>query len=70
MASLVAYDEQYATDLIGTLESYLANDCNMNQTATAIHAHRHTVSYRLDRIRELQGSTRAGPRTASGSAWA
>jgi sugar diacid utilization regulator len=55
VASLVAYDEQYATDLIGTLESYLENNCNMNQTATTIHAHRHTVSYRLDRIRELSG---------------
>ena len=55
VASLVAYDEQYSTDLIGTLESYLAHNCNMNQTATAIHAHRHTVSYRLDRIRELTG---------------
>ena len=55
VASLVAYDDQYSTDLIGTLESYLDNNCNMNQTATSIHAHRHTVSYRLDRIRELTG---------------
>ena len=55
VASLVTYDDQYSTDLIGTLESYLENNCNMNQTATSIHAHRHTVSYRLDRIRELTG---------------
>jgi hypothetical protein len=55
VASLVGYDEQYSTDLIGTLEAYLENNCNMNQTATTIHAHRHTVSYRLDRIRELTG---------------
>ena len=27
----------------------------MNATARAIHAHRHTVAYRLDRIRELTG---------------
>ena len=27
----------------------------MNATAQAIYAHRHTVSYRLDRIRELTG---------------
>ena len=55
VAALVAYDDQYSTDLVGTLESYLENNCNMNQTATSIHAHRHTVSYRLDRIRELSG---------------
>lgn len=55
VAPLVDYDEQYTTDLMGTLEAYLANNCNMNQTAQSIHAHRHTVGYRLDRIRELTG---------------
>jgi hypothetical protein len=55
IAALVRYDEQYSTDLIGTLESYLAQNCNMNATAQAIYAHRHTVSYRLERIRELTG---------------
>jgi hypothetical protein len=55
VAPIVAYDEQYATDLVGTLDAYLANNCNMNATATTIHAHRHTISYRLDRVRELTG---------------
>ena len=41
------YDEQYRGDLLPTLESYLGNDCNMNATARAIYAHRHTVAYRL-----------------------
>jgi len=31
----------------------MANNCNVKATAHAIHAHRHTVSYRLDRVREL-----------------
>ena len=44
VAPLVRYDEQYATDLVGTVEAYLANNCNMNATAQAIHAHRHTVA--------------------------
>ncbi len=52
---LVRYDNQYRTDLLGTLEEYLAQDCNMNATARAIFAHRHTVAYRLDRVRELTG---------------
>ena len=55
VASLVDYDRQYRTDLVGTLEAYLDNDCNMNATARAIYAHRHTVSYRLDRIRQMTG---------------
>jgi sugar diacid utilization regulator len=52
---LVRYDRQYRTDLLGTLEEYLAQDCNMNATARSIFAHRHTVAYRLDRVRELTG---------------
>jgi sugar diacid utilization regulator len=55
VARVVLYDEQYSTDLVGTLEAYLAENCNMNATAAAIHAHRHTVSYRLERVRELTG---------------
>jgi sugar diacid utilization regulator len=55
VAPIVRYDDQYRTDLVGTLESYLEQNCNMNATAAAIYAHRHTVAYRLDRVRELTG---------------
>ena len=67
VAPIVKYDDQYATDLVGTLEAYLEQNCNMNATAAAIYAHRHTVAYRLDRVKELTASTRCSPRTASGS---
>jgi PucR family transcriptional regulator, purine catabolism regulatory protein len=53
VAPIVDYDERYGTDLVGTLEAYLAHNCNMNATAAGIYAHRHTVAYRLDRVREL-----------------
>ena len=52
---LVAHDSEYRTDLIGTLDTYLANDSNMNATAREVFAHRHTVAHRLTRIRELTG---------------
>ncbi len=55
VAPLVRYDDRYHTDLISTLEAYLDQNCNMNQTASAIFAHRHTVAYRLERVRELTG---------------
>jgi sugar diacid utilization regulator len=53
VAPIVRYDDQYRTDLVGTLESYLEQNCNMNATASAIYAHRHTVAYRLERVKEL-----------------
>jgi hypothetical protein len=55
VAPLVEHDREYRTDLLGTLEAYLANDCNTNATARAVFAHRHTVAHRLDRVRELTG---------------
>jgi sugar diacid utilization regulator len=55
VAPVVRYDDQYRTDLVGTLEAYLAANSHMSATATAIHAHRHTVAYRLERVRDLTG---------------
>jgi hypothetical protein len=55
VAPVARYDDQYQGELLATLEAYLANDCNMNATARAIYAHRHTVAYRLERVRELTG---------------
>jgi sugar diacid utilization regulator len=50
---LVAYDEQYETELVQTLETYLDCDGNVAQTAQRLYTHRHTVRYRLERVREL-----------------
>jgi len=52
---LVAYDEQYETDLVGTLEAFLEADANVAGTAQRLFTHRHTIYYRLERIRELSG---------------
>jgi PucR family transcriptional regulator, purine catabolism regulatory protein len=50
---LVAYDEQYETDLLGTLATFLECDANVNATAARLFTHRHTIRYRFERVREL-----------------
>jgi DNA-binding PucR family transcriptional regulator len=55
IAPLVVYDERYHTELVATLKTYLSENCNMNATASTMLAHRHTIAYRLERIRELTG---------------
>lgn len=55
LAPLVAYDEQYETELVRTLETFLDADGNVAQTAQKLFTHRHTIRYRLDRVRELTG---------------
>ncbi len=52
---LVAYDEQYETDLLGTLATFLDCDANVNATASRLITHRHTIRYRFERVRELTG---------------
>ena len=55
VAPLVAYDEQYETDLVQTLETFLDCDGNVANTAQRLFTHRHTIRYRLERVRDLCG---------------
>lgn len=53
VAPLVAYDEQYETELVRTLETFLDVDGNVAGTAERLFTHRHTIRYRLERVKEL-----------------
>jgi hypothetical protein len=55
LAAVVDYDMRHQTELIPTLRAYLDADCNMNATARALAAHRHSIAARLDRISALTG---------------
>ncbi len=55
VAPLSTYDEQYETELVATVEAYLGNDGNVAATAKQLFTHRHTIRYRLERVRELCG---------------
>src|SRR5690242_11812698 len=52
---LVSYDEQYETGLVQTVEAFLEADGNVAGTAQRLFTHRHTIRYRLERVRELSG---------------
>jgi sugar diacid utilization regulator len=60
VAPLVAYDEQYETELVRTLETYLDCDGNVARTAERLFTHRHTIRYRLERVKELTGGLDVG----------
>src|SRR5215218_4014659 len=53
IAPLADYDEQYETALLLTLETYLDSDGSVAGTAQRLFTHRHTIRYRLERVREL-----------------
>lgn len=52
---LAEYDDQYETELVATVEAYLDNDGNVAATAKQLFTHRHTIRYRLERVKELCG---------------
>jgi DNA-binding PucR family transcriptional regulator len=47
------HDARVRTELVATFRAYLDHGVNMNATASAIYAHRHTVAARLERLRAL-----------------
>jgi DNA-binding HxlR family transcriptional regulator len=55
IAPLVRYDSQYRTSLVETLATWFACDASVSMAAAKLFAHRHTVRYRLARVRELTG---------------
>ena len=69
LAPLAAYDDQYETELVSTVEAYLENDGNVAQTASRLFTHRHTIRYRLERVRSWAGTTSPRARGARSSAW-
>ena len=42
-------------DLIHTLDAYLTHGCDVRKTAEALHLHRSTLYYRLEKITEAIG---------------
>ena len=53
VAPLLEYDEQYETELVRTLETFLEENGSVAQTAQRLFTHRHTIRYRLERVKEL-----------------
>jgi hypothetical protein len=55
VTALIDYDARNDTDLLDTLQTFLAHDGSTTETAEAMALHRHTVGYRLARVHEVAG---------------
>jgi hypothetical protein len=53
IAPALEYDARLRTEVVPTFRAYLHHGANMNATAAAIFAHRHTVAARLERLGAL-----------------
>ncbi len=64
IAPLIAYDHEHHTDLIHTLETVLAHRGNISRAAQALHLHRNSLAYRLQRIKAITGLDPLDPEDA------
>jgi DNA-binding PucR family transcriptional regulator len=55
IAAVSAYDDEHDTELLATLQAFLAHHGSTTETAEAMSLHRHTVGYRLTRVQEVSG---------------
>jgi hypothetical protein len=55
VAELERYDALHDTELLATLQAFLAHHGSTTETAEAMSLHRHTVGYRLARVQEVAG---------------
>ncbi|MGG5252580.1 PucR family transcriptional regulator [Neobacillus sp. SM06] len=55
------YDKKHQSNLVETLEVFLTNDTNMNDTAKELNVHTNTLIYRLKRISEIAGINLKNP---------
>jgi sugar diacid utilization regulator len=55
------YDTRKGSDLVLTLSRYLSCGGNYDATAAALHVHRSTCKYRVQRIKEISGHDLADP---------
>jgi PucR family transcriptional regulator, purine catabolism regulatory protein len=55
LGPVLAQDGDDASPLVDTLRAYLAHGCRPGPAAEELCVHRHTLAYRLDRIRDLTG---------------
>lgn len=55
LGPVIGHDARESTRLVDTLRAYLAHGCRPGPAADELCIHRHTLAYRLDRIRDLTG---------------
>ena len=55
LKKLYLYDDEHKGELITTLQMYLRNNQSIKKTADAMFVHYRTISYRLEKIKQISG---------------
>lgn len=66
LKELLGPGEQEHGEMLRTLKAYYENHCNLIETAKALHVHRNTVVYRIEKAEKLLGRKLKDAHTAFG----
>ena len=55
LKKLYEYDDEHKSELIPTLQMFLSNNQSIRKTAGAMFVHYRTISYRMEKIKEITG---------------
>ena len=55
LKKLYLYDDEHKGELITTLQMYLRNNQSIKKTASAMFVHYRTISYRIEKIKQISG---------------
>ena len=53
LGKLISHDDNKNSELVQTLDAFFACHGNLSQTATRLHIHRNTLTYRLEQIANI-----------------
>lgn len=55
LGKLMEYDREHRTEYVKILKAYFENDCSTVCTAEALYCHKNTLTYKLNKIKEVLG---------------
>ena len=58
---LKEFDQAHQTDFLATLKTYLQCQCSPTNTAAALHLHRNSLAYRIQKARQISGFSSEDP---------
>jgi hypothetical protein len=55
LGNLLDYDREHRTDYVDILKTFFENECNMLATSKALYCHKNTLTYKMNKIRDILG---------------
>lgn len=55
LGKLIRYDKEHQTEYVYILKEFFKNECNMVATSKALYCHKNTLTYKMNKIRDILG---------------